>query len=254
MLGVNFNLKETLYSALAGAKEEALGRLPLYNYLATEFRRYQAKQRLQGPKTATNTVDEYEYNKAVKHITAEIHGTLNPFRWVWGFIQTIFGNTHTERVVASIKNLENYAIQHDAYKFVNDAQRFLFETIEKRIPAVENLSSKILGTKNTKVTNDPVLTALKSALQAWLEPFDKIINGEVAEVPKPSEGDIKLLAEIRDFIRYSPKTRYIEDMLPKYDQIIVEGKRALYSDRSAAPRQPRAHNRKVGQHLAKTAA
>ncbi len=253
MLGVNFNLKETIYSALAGAKEEALGKLPLYNYLATEFRRYQARQKLKGPKSDANTVDEYEYKKAVRHIDAEVGGTLNPFKWLWGLIQTILGNTHEERVVASIKNLENYGNQYDAYRFVNDAQEFLLEKIEKRISTIEGLSSKLIGTSRTKVNHDPILTALKSAIQVWLEPFDKIINGEVAEIAKPSEGDIKFLMNIRDRIQYSSKARYIEDMLPKYNQMITEGQRALYSNHGTSSYQPRAHNRKLGQHLAKTA-
>ncbi len=254
MLGLNLDLKETIYGALAGAKEEALGKIPGYNAVASEFRRFQARQKLKGPKSDTNTVDEYEYKKAVRNIDAEIGGSLNPIKWIWGAIQSIFGNSKQERMVAAIKSLENYGNQYDAYRFVNDAQEFLFTKIEKRISEIEGLSSKILGTSKAKVSNDPILQALKSAIQIWLEPFSKIINGEVAEIAKPSEGDIRLLKSIRDRIQYSSKARYIEDMLPKYNQMISEAQRALYSNHHAGQQQPRAHHRKLGQNLAKTAA
>lgn len=253
MLGVNLNLKEAVAGALTSAKEEALGRIPGYNAIANEVRRYQAKQKLKGPKSGSNTVDEYEFKKALRHIDAEISGTWNPFRWIWGFVQSFLGNSKQERVATTIKALEDYGHQHDGYKFVNEAQRILITKIEHRISAIDGWFSKILGTKNSKVAHDPILTALKSAATAWLEPFDKIINGEVAEVPKPSEADMNFLIEMRDRIQYSPKARYIEDMLPKYDQLILEGKRVMLNN-ATVPHQPRIPSRKLGQNLAKTAA
>ena len=254
MLGLDLSVREMLNSAFAGAKEEALGKIPMYNYIATEFRRYQSKQKLKGPKSDSNTVDEYEFKKAINHIDTEIGGTWSPIKWIWGLIQSLLGNTHKERVVTSIKNLENYGHQYDSFKFVNEAQEFLLSKIEKRITDIEGLSSKYVGTKNTKVASDTILEALKSALQAWLDPFDKIINGEVAEISKPSEADIKLLMNLRDRIQYSPGAKYIEDLLPRYNQIVIEAQRALYSNNNAATHQPRAHNRRTGQKLARTTA
>lgn len=252
MLGIN--IKEAIFSQLAGAKNEALGKITGYNWLSTQFRRYQANQKLKGPKTGSNTVDEVEFHNAVKHLQSEIEGTWNPFRLLMGIIHTIFGNNKTERIITTIQNLENYAHQHDAFRFVNDAQKCLLTQIEHRIYAVESLGSKYLGTSNNKVTNDPVLKALKSAIQAWLEPFDRIINGEVPEISRLSDRDIKFLANLRDRIRYSPKARYMEDLLPKYNEMIVQAQRASYSNSSGAQAQPRAQHRRTGQKLAHTAA
>lgn len=242
MLGIN--IKEEIFNQLAGAKNEALGKIKGYNYLSTRFRRWQANQKLKGPKTGANTVDDAEFHSAIKHLKSEIEGTWNPFRLLMGIIHSIFGNSKTERIVTTIQNLENYAHQHDAFRFVNDAQKCLLTQIEHRVSAVESLGSKYLGTHNNKVTNDPVLKALKSAIQAWLEPFDKIINGELVEIAKISESDIRLLMHLRDRIRYSPKARYMDDLLPKYNEMIVAAQRASHSN-------PHRH---TGQKLAHTAA
>lgn len=249
MLGID--VKEALYDAMAGAKNTFLGQSATYRFFNAGYKRWQAKQKLQGPKTGKNTVDEYEFKKAIKSLKTEIGGTLNPLKWAWGLIQTILGNTKSERTVTNIQHLESYSHQHDAFRFVNDAQKCLITEIERRIANIESLGSKYLGTNNTKVTNDSVLKALKSALTSWLEPFDKIINGEVAEIAKISESDIKFLENMRDNIQYSPQARYIEDLLPKYNQIIIEAQRSLYNNPKA---QPGARHRRAGQKLAKTAA
>ncbi len=253
MLGVNLNFREMIGDAIAATRNEALGKLPLYNLLSTEFRRYQARQKVHGPKSASNTVDEKEFKAAIKHIHSEITGTYNPFKWLWGLLRSILGDSQNERTVASIKNLENYAHQHDAFKFVDEAQEFLINQIEERIGDVEGLRSKYFGTAAEAVNKDPVVQALKSAILAWLEPYDKINNGEIAEIVRPSNTDIKLLKGIQDRIQYSPKSRYLEDLLPRYNEMVIGAERALYNTSSTAPTHDPT-NRRRGKQLAKSLA
>lgn len=252
------SLRETVFTSLDAAKAEALNKLvPNYNTLSTLFRRWQEKQKYEGQQTNNRIATEKEFNSARSRIKVEIAGTYNPITWVWRLVKSFFGYTQQERIAAAVHDLETIAIKDEAYKFANDAQDFLIDQIEKRISITEGMGSKYLGSINKNAANGRALTALKSALKAWTEPYDRIVNREVAEIGKLDESAIRFLAGIRDRIRYSPHARYLDELIPIYERLINDAQAALYSNPNSP--QPysntRAHsaNRSRGQRLAQQA-
>lgn len=251
MFGVNLNIKEAMRTTFDGFRNEAFAKIPGYSWMSTMYRRMQANERLKGPKKPSNTVDDDEFKRAKNKIETEIGGSWNPIKWLWGSFQSLIGNTRNERIVAAIKEFENYGHQYEGYRFVHEAQDFLLTEIERRISAIETMGSKYLGTSNDKVINDPVLSALTFALKSWLEPFNKISHGEVQEITRLTESDVKFIMNMRDRIRYSPKARYIEDLIPEYDQAIEAGRRSLYNVNQAPNHPAKAIQRANGQQLAR---
>lgn len=240
---------EAVRGAWDAVRNEALAKIPGYSSGASIYRTVQARKAKQQTKTAANTVDEHEFYSAKNKIEAEIGGSLNPFKWLWSIFQSLIGNSRNERIVAVIRDFENYGHQHDAYQFQHRAQEFLLTELERRIAKIESMGSKYLGTHNNKVNEDTVLAALKSAIKTWLEPFNRISHGEVQEIARLTESDIKFLMNIRDRIRYSSKSRYLEDILPDYEQAIQAAQQSQQSTRAAT--NPAGGQRRVGEQLAK---
>ena len=229
VLGFNFSVGDAVRSAADAFRNETLAKIPGVPSAAALFRRIQARKNLTGPKQASNTVDEGEFYRAKNKIESEIGGSLNPFKGMWNILQSVLGNTKDERIVAAIKNFESYAHQYEGYRFMHKAQEFLFTELERRVSNIESYGSKFVGTTNQKVVDDPVLSALKSAMKSWLEPFNRIAHGEVKEIAKLREvPDLKLLMNIRDNIRYSSKARYIKDLLPEYERTIQDVRASIY--------------------------
>lgn len=247
VLGFNFSVGEAVGSAVDAFRNEALAKIPGYSSMATLYRRVKARQNLTGPKEASNTVDEAEFNSAKGKIESEIGGSLNPLKWLWNLFQSVIGNTKDERIVAAIRDFESYSHQYEAYKFAYKAQEFLLTELERRISNIESYGSKLVGTTNQRVVNDPVLSSLKSAMKSWLEPFNRIAHGEVEEIAKPTESDLKFVMNIRDRVRYSSKSRYLEDLLPEFEQTIQAMRQAIYNTKPAIDPQ----QRQVGEQLAR---
>lgn len=248
--GVNLNVKEAMRSTFDGFRNEALAKIPGYSWMTTMYRRSQANERLKGPKQASNTVDDNEFRQAKNKIEAEIGGTWNPIKWLYGLFQSIIGNTRDERIVKAISEFEEYSHQYDGYKYAYKAQEFLLSEIERRISSIESMGSKYLGRKNSKVINDPVLANLTTAIKSWLEPFNKIAHGEVQEIARLTESDVKFLMNIRDRLRYSSKSKYLEDLLPEFDQAVETARRSMMSGNRPST-SPVAGNRAAGQQLAR---
>lgn len=247
------SLRETVVTSLDAAKAEALNKLiPNYSTWSTLFRRWQERQKNQGDKSSSSIVNEREFNSAVSRIKSEISGTWNPLRWAWQFVLSFFGYSQQERIASAVRDLEGLSHKDEAYKFVNDAQTFLLDQIEKRISITEGSSSKYLGTTNKNAANGRAFTALKSALKSWTEPYDRINHREVAEVGKLDEGTIRFLDGIRSRILYSPHVRYLEDLIPIYDRLIQEAQTTI-STQSYYDSPPHSANRSQGQRLAQQA-
>lgn len=240
---------EAVRGAWDAVRNEALAKIPGYSSGASIYRNMKAKQSRQEAQTSSNTVDDNEFRTAKNKIEAEIGGSLNPFKWAWSIFQALIGNSRDERIVKAVNTFENYGHQYESFKFGHRAQEFLLTEIERRIARIESLGSKYLGSKNQKVADDQVLNALKSAIKSWLEPFNRISQGQVKEIAKLSESDIKFLMNIRDGIRYSSKSRYLEDLLPDYEEVIQSAQKGIQANQA-----PAAGQRRVGEQLAKQTA
>ena len=146
VLGFNFSAGEAVRSAVDAFRNEALAKIPGYSSMATLYRRVKARQGMEGPKHAGNTVDESEFNSARRKIESEIGGSLNPFKWMWNAVQTVIGNTKSERIATAVRNFESYSHQYEAYKFAHKAQKFLLTELERRVSNIESYGSKFVGT------------------------------------------------------------------------------------------------------------
>lgn len=235
---------ELIKASANGAVQETLGQMiPGYSGFTSFLNQMnnRSKGKRLGVKNDASTVDNGEYNSAVRNIKATLGGSYNPLKFALNTVRSLTGYSHAERVGDQIKVLTDYANLYDAYMFSNRATKFLKNQIFNRINSRQSwLGFAGLASDSKRMGNDQILQSLKESEKAWINSYATLLDGGDKGVGF-TQADYKFLKSLRDEFFYHKHTK---DLASEVDKVLQKADQAFRNNVTSG--------REAGQNLAKT--
>lgn len=176
------------------------------------------------PKTPNTTVDAAEVAKIKKDISIHSTYTLNPITGIWRGLKRLFGGRTKERSLEiTFQKAKDYGTQYDAYKFMHEMLPLLINQLKKSSSKKVSWLQKLLGLQGSNdkfISQDPVIKANTEALRAWINPFSKLLNGQIEGQSLRSD-DINYLNRYLGELRELPQGLK-EYVLPEFEAILKQ--------------------------------